>query len=389
MTPVVVLLAAGLAAMGLPRITRQTRRRAWHPWVQGGLLPLIIGIALGQHLGWNQAATADDLLPVLALATAAGGLLIGTQLRLAYLARAGGTFLRRHSRAAAGAFLFGAVPASLVLVLVSPLSAGDAIAWSAILGGMLVVCTQRPPTGAGRFDVGHRDVVLGHVAPSGWWNVVAVALVGLVVAVVPATDDPLAQVLPPLAVVPVRLGVPIVMGVALGWLASRARNREEVALCVLAVVGLSGGLGLLLGAMPLFTGLVVGAVFANLALGRAAMVERMLEELEQPVVVTCGLLGGVLLALPGGQADWWAWLVVLPLLPVRWLSRRQFSPTAAVLAGPGERALSPPGACAILLIGSLSFVGHGAEALVLPLTGACALGLLVAQAHAARLRARS
>ena len=101
---------------------------------------------------------------LLALALTAGGILIGTQLRMAYLAAAGGSFPSKHSRAALGAG--GA--ALLALVAVAVLQAPEPVHGllvglpiALLLAPLAMTTAQSPPVGSSGFGVRHRDVVLG------------------------------------------------------------------------------------------------------------------------------------------------------------------------------------------------------------------------------------
>jgi hypothetical protein len=64
----VLLLLGGLLALGLPRILVRGRRRFWHGWVNSGLLPLLIGLAIGPtQLGWISDQACQSLRPLLGL----------------------------------------------------------------------------------------------------------------------------------------------------------------------------------------------------------------------------------------------------------------------------------------------------------------------------------
>jgi len=47
---VILLLIGGVLAIGLPHVTRRSRRRFWHPWVNSGLAPLVLGLLVGPLL---------------------------------------------------------------------------------------------------------------------------------------------------------------------------------------------------------------------------------------------------------------------------------------------------------------------------------------------------
>jgi len=361
-----LLLVAGLLAIGLPKVTRRDRRRSWHPWLNSGLLPLLFGMALAPALG---DVVAEALRPLLALATAAAGVLAGSQLRIAYLQRAGRGFLQRQSASALLVFVLTALIAwSLLIVLGLPLA--QSLSWSGLTGAICVATSQRSLPVLD-FEVRHRDVVLGHVAPAGWWNIIALALGGGVLSLV--HGGPVAVLAGSVSWVQalLELGLPLLLGIALGWLASRARNRDEGYLFLLAVLGTAGGMGLALGSAPLFTGLLLGATFANVVLGRAGLMEGPLEELEQPVVVATGLLAGLCLGdwprlwTASLTPQWSAWLLAALFFAGRWILRGRFSPTSPLLAARGERRYASAGATGVLLLGCLVSIG-GEPMLLVP-----------------------
>lgn len=375
---VALLLLGGLLALGLPHITRHSRRRVWHPWVNTGLLPLALGLMVAP---WLSEALRAELHTILALATAAAGVLLGTQLRIGYLRRAGGAFLRRHSVVATSLFLLAAVPCLVGLLAVTAVEARLAVAWSAAVGALLVVTSQRPPIAAGSFRVYHRDVVLGHVAPAGWWNLCALGLsaalislpsgreTGLAIAVPAALVD-LAGAdrlrLPAWAHPLLEIAVPVAMGLVLGWLAQRARNREEAYLFLLAVLGVAGGIGLILGCAPLFSGLLIGAVFVNVPQPRLGVIENALEGIEQPTCIGAGLLAGLVLEVTLPSAA--AWCLAGVAVAGRWMLRGVWSPTSATLGSRGERRLMPPGASGVLLVAILVSMGSVGQPVAVVLT---------------------
>jgi hypothetical protein len=380
---IVLLLLGGLLALGLPHITRQTERRFWHPWINTGLLPLVIGMVVGP---WLSEALRESLDTILALATATAGVLLGTQLRGGFLRRAGWPFLRRHSMAALALFHLAAVPSLLGLVFLTDLGWVNGVAWSGAIGALVVATSQRPPFSASSFDVNHRDVVLGHVAPAGWWNLIAILLAGAAMSLPLGRSSGLAIAVPgfaqnslgatqltmPLWCNPIlEVLVPMGMGLVLGWLAQRARNREEAYLFLLAVLGVAGGTGLVLGSAPLFSGLLIGAVFVNVPQGRISIIERALEGMEQPVSVGTGLLAGLILGTL--NADPVVWVLVGFAVVARWVFRGALSPTTATLSQRPERRMVPPGASGVLVVAILVSMGAAGR----PLASAMAMGLVL------------
>ena len=374
---VVLLLLGGVLAMGLPHVTRRSERRIWHPWVNTGLLPLVLGLAVGPLLGGRLQELLD---PILALATAAAGVIAGTQLRMAYLRRAGGLFLRRYSVPVLVLFHLMAIPTLVLLHLVGDFDLWTAIAWGGVVGALVVATSERAPLSIGGFEIQHRDVVLGHVAPAGWWNLLALILAGGALSLTLGPRGALQMAIPdslapghgylvvgvPAWSTPlIALLLPAALGLVLGWLAKRARNRDEATLFLLAVLGVAGGAGLLLGSAPLFVGLIIGAVFVNLAQERGAPIERALEGLEQPAVVATGLLAGLVMGSPPASPV--GWLLALVVVVMRWLLRGWLSPTSATLCARAERRVTPAGATGVLVVGSLVTMGQAGSILVPPL----------------------
>lgn len=369
----VLLLLGGVLAIGLPHVTRRSERRMWHPWVNAGLLPLVLGLAVSPLLGSDLRTMLD---PILALATATAGVLAGTQLRVTYLRRAGGLFLRRFSLPVLVLFLVTAVPVVVLMHVAAEQDWLTALAWGGVVAALVVATSERAPLSARSFDLQHRDVILGHVAPAGWWNLLALILAsgalsltlvreaGLRIAL-PGVDGRVIYEVPAWSAPIIALLLPASLGLILGWLAKRARNREEAVLFLLAVLGVAGGVGLLLGSAPLFTGLVIGAVFANLAQERAAAIERALEGLEQPAVIATGLLAGLVLGHPLSPLP--LWILAGAVLVLRWSLRGWVSPTSAALSPRGERRMAPAGATGVLIIGALVTMGEPGAVLVPPL----------------------
>ena len=155
--------------------------------------------------------------------------------------------------------------------------------------------------------------------------------------------------LPDWAQLPLELLVPVLAGVGLGYLAVLARNRDEAYMFLLATIACGAGWALFAGSGSLFVGIVIGACFINTSLGRAAVVERVVEQLEQPVAIAVGLFAG--LATVAVTPPLSLWLLVATLLLARWWSRGRASPTTAVLAGRRERQLVASGAAGVLAVG--------------------------------------
>ena len=355
----VLLLVGGGLALGLPHVTARDRRRFWHPWVNAGLLPLLAGLAIGPTgAGWLSPGAAVALHPLLAVALAAAGVILGTQLRPAYLRAAGSEFLRRQTGVALGHFFVVALLLGGLWWAVAPVGSGI-VAWAGWAGALALVTSQRPP---GNADLARRDLVFGHLVSVGWWNLLGLVLGTFALSTTSAGWSIL--LLPPLAVG---------LGLLLGRSAAAAPSRADAFLFLPAVLSLAAGLALALGTQPLLTGLLAGAVFVSSGAGRAVQVERALDDLEQPVAVAVGLLAG--LTLIGAEPLGWTWGILL-VAPVRWLLRRRSGPTLPSVAGARERRLAPTGAAGVLLVGCAAVSGGTAP--VLPAVVLIAVATLIA-----------
>lgn len=371
----ILLLVGGGLALGLPHVSARDRQRFWHPWVNSGLLPLLVGMALGPAFpwppggsGWLSLSTAETLQPFLAVALTAAGVLVGTQLRPAHLVAAGSQFLRRHTWGAGVTFCGAALPGAGVGLLMS--SGWAAAAVGGLLGAFAVASSQRPPLAAEKdsANTSRHSIVMGQVVPAGWWNLIALGLGALALGIGDRPHQGWRSLL-------LSVALPAALGLVLGRTAAGARSRAEAFLFLPAVLTLAGGLALVLGSAPLFTGLVVGVVLANAGRGRAALVERSIDELEQPVALAVGLLAGLCLEPQAWSS--WAWLVVL-VVPARWILRGWWSPTAPELAPVRDRRLAPASAAGVLLIAGASLAPQPLPQLVVPLTVALTFSTLLA-----------
>ena len=380
----ILLLVGGGLALGLPHLTARTRRRFWHPWINTGLLPLLVGIFLGPASpfgdGWLSLTTAHALQPFLAVALAAAGVLLGTQIRPAYLNAAGWPFIRRESSRALATFLWVAVPAGLAAWWLLARS-GEFGPWAAVgvaglAGAAAVATTQRLPRAAE--DQPHHQLVLGHVVPAGWWNLIACVVAALALGVGNHPGQGFTGLL-------LALVLPAALGLLLGRTATTAPSPAEAFLLLPAVLALAGGLALALGGAPLLTGLVIGCVLVNAGGGRAVLVERAMDELEQPVAIAAGLLAG--LCLEPLAPPLAAWLILL-ILPARWALRSMQvagSPTRIELGSSRDRRLASAGATGVLLVAGASIAPAPLSALVVPLTVMFTLGTLIADLSERRM----
>ena len=364
----IVVLCAGLVALGFPQVGRYDRRRFWHPWVNSGLLPLVLGISVQRSL--LDQGLFDVLHALLALALVTAGVLAGTGLRRSYLHKAGKTFLRQQSMSV---FALVVIVFTLIFpsfIMTTNLSTADASAWSLILASLLLCTSQGPPVTKLDFDVHHRDVIIGHVAPAGWWNMIALSLAALALFLLQRESGAHFQVeVIPWRIMPLlQLLIPISFGVGLGWFMLRAQNRSEVYLLLLASLAVTSGFSVLSATPPLLTGLLFGAVFANVAAARSHLIEGALTDLEQPCVMAVGLLAGLCAPLSFGAAG--PWFFILILLVLRWLLRGYVSPTMALLAPRSQRRSCAAGAAGVLILGSLVLLPNsvGVASWLLPVT---------------------
>jgi hypothetical protein len=366
----VLLLLGGLFALGMPRITVRGRRRFWHPWANSGLLLLLAGYAIGPaQLAWISAETGTALRPMLGLLLAAAGVLVGMQLRLAYLRQAGGGFLVRQSSAAGLQFLTAAFPLAIASTALLPL--GEALGCAAFVGACALATAQRPPLSTEE-RTAPKHLVTGHVMAAGWWNLLALAGGSLALSLA-FQPPPGSEALPPQTVL---IGTPMVLGLLMGWLTRRAANRSDLYLFLLAVLALSGGLALAVRGVPLFFGILVGAVLVNVATRRSTALEEALEELEQPLAMGIGLLAGLCVRVDG-EAMVWMWLLPLLLLLSRWGVRQHLSPTSSDLGLPRERRFAPGGSTGVLLVACAVLAPYPGSALVGPVVVALAVATLV------------
>lgn len=366
----VLLLIGGIFALGMPRITVRGRRRFWHSWANSGLLLLLLGLAIGPtQLGWISAETGSALRPLLGLSLAAAGVLVGMQVRLSYLRRAGAVFLLRQSGSAVMQFLTVAFPLAVAATVLLPTA--EALGCAAFIGACAVATTQRPPLSSEE-RTSPKQLVSGHVMAAGWWNLLALAGGSLALSLA-FQAPPGGEALPPQTLL---IGTPMVLGLLCGWLTRRADNRSDLYLFMLAVLALTGGLALALRAVPLFFGILVGMVLVNVATRKSTRLEEALEELEQPLAMGIGLLAG-LCVLPDGETMMWLWLVPLLLLLARLGLRGHLSPTSHGLGSLQERRFASTGATGVLLVACAVLAPHPGSALVAPLVVALAVVTLL------------
>ena len=339
MNQVLLLVVVGALALAVPgRRSAALPHGSWRIWLHSGLLAVLAGWIGALVLPLE---TREPLRPLLALVVSAAGFSAGTQLRLAYIMRAGPAFIGPQSLSAA---VVGAVAAAVWLLscLIAPNIGAPMMTWAPVVGALAMCTSQRAPASASAFAVSHRDVLFGHVARAGWWNLCAFAVAGgaLWWALGGATsgDGWLAWL------------APIVAGLIFGRLARRVASRDEAYVLLLGVLATLAGLALTFEAAPLLLGLLAGAIFINVTSARSMTFETVLEGLEQPLVIFTGLLAGLLLPTAGVQ------LVAIPLvvalvatrLAVRWW----WHPTTTALGSRRERRCVGPGAAGVVLLGA-------------------------------------
>jgi hypothetical protein len=365
----VLVLLGGIFALGLPSLAVRGRRRFWHPWVNSGLLPLLIGLAIGPtQLSWISEQASTALRPLLGLALAAAGVLVGTQLRFAYVVRAGLPFIAKQSSGAFLQWTLAAVPTFFLCLSVFDLPL--ALGCGALCGACAVATVQRPPLSTDE-RISIRDVISQHVMPAGWWNILSLVGGSLTLSLwfSPLSHD--TEISPQMLL----FGTPIVLGLIIGWLALRATKLDDLYLFLLAVLALSGGLALALRAVPLFFGILVGVVLVNVAARKSTALEAVLEELEQPLALGIGLLAGLCLQPQAPIA--WIWFIPLFLVLSRWALRGTISPTGKELGMIGERRFASAGSTGVLLIACAVLAPAPAPALAQPLIVGLALLTMV------------
>lgn len=107
-----------------------------------------------------------------------------------------------------------------------------------------------------------------------------------------------------------------VCGILFVWLLRLRPDAEELVLYILGISALCAGAALQLGISPLFAGLVLGAIVANLARDRAR-VFTALQRWEQPIYLVLLILAGSLLRLP----SWWIAPAVVGYTALRTLGK--------------------------------------------------------------------
>ena len=66
-----------------------------------------------------------------------------------------------------------------LLVSASSIGRTNVMFWASTVAGLAGMATsQYAPATASAFSVRHRDVVFGHVARAGWWNLIGFAVAG-------------------------------------------------------------------------------------------------------------------------------------------------------------------------------------------------------------------
>ena len=361
-----LLVVVGILALGVPHSSSKDRRRFWHPWIENGLAPFLLGAVLLPIIFSSIDETAipgidESLRALLIISLTAAGMLAGTQLRLAYLHRAGPSFLIRQTCLAMGQGLLVFIPVVTLLLVLTDLAIIEAVGTSLIMSAFSMASSQRPMKTA--IFARHRAVILNHVVPAGWWNLLAILFgaVGVALCIVPAHVHEAAVGMTWL----IWLGIPVLLGISLGRLASKAHNRDEAYVFLLAIIAICGGVTIAEGGSPLLGGLLLGAAFVNISLGRSAMVERAIEDLEQPLVLSSGLFAGLCLHIQSQQWDWtWCGIAVLVIL-LRISYRRYWSPTGGHVSTISERMLASPGATGVLFLGSLVLIPNNVGAIQL------------------------
>lgn len=365
---VLLLLLVGGLALGLPHSSNKDRRRFWHPWIDNGLAPFILGVLILPLLfqGIDEQAMVNiekTMRALLIVSLSAAGLLVGMQLRVAYFKSAGWDFLSRETVSAVGQGLLVFIPIVLILLIRTNFLPIEITGTGLILAAFAMACSQRPMKTA--IFARHRAVIVGHIVPTGWWNVLALIFGATGYALCAVTEERfLAEAADTWLI---WLGVPLVLGISLSRLAVKAHSRDEAYVFLLAIIAICGGVTVARGGSPLLGGILLGVAFVNISLGRSALVERAMEDLEHPVVVATGLFAGLSFYFTSQahplELEWswlWAGMAALVIL-LRILYRRYRSPSSPQVSKRSERMLASPGATGVLFVGSLVLLPANAQ----------------------------
>jgi hypothetical protein len=295
--PVLVLLFVALLGA---RVSFSTKSARMGPrlLLRTGMQFLIVGFVLGPSgLNLLTREATQGLFPFLALGLGWVGFHFGLQLERESLR----LFPARH-------FVIAIGQAVLVFVLFS----GGALAASRVMGfddslvPLLVLgaaCTAAVTTPAGIAVVSSNFLVRGKVRDLLFFIGSLDALVGITALQVtyslyrPASALEGVGGLDELRWVGAALGVGLICGIVFIWLTRRRPSSEELVLYLLGISAFAAGVALQWGLSPLFVGVTMGAVVANLgASGRRIL--PVLERWEKMVYVTFLLLAGALLQIP-------------------------------------------------------------------------------------------
>ena len=339
MNQVLLLVVVGALALAVPgRRSTAIAHGSWRVWLHSGLLAVLAGWVGALLLPLE---TREPLRPLLALVVSAAGFSAGTQLRLAYVMRAGPQFLLSQSLRALAVGSIAAAVWIIACALSSQISTAMMI-WAPVVAALAICTSQRAPATASAFAVSHRDVMFGHVARAGWWNLCAFAIAGAALwwALGGATsgDGWLAWL------------APIVAGLIFGRLARRVASRDEAYVLLLGMLATLAGLALTFEAAPLLLGLLAGAIFINVTSARSMTFETVLEGARAALGYFHRPVGGLLLPVSGVE------LVVVPLVAAlvvtRLAARWWWHPTTTALGSRRERQFVCPGAAGVIVLGA-------------------------------------
>ncbi len=295
-----IAVVGAAATFATTRLYARLQRQRWvAAFTAGGWFATIAGVIIGPRV--LAAVEGDALLalrPILGIALAWIGLIVGLQLRRTLVAAIPPNLVRwlvRDSAIAGGVGVVVAAcwwwaghadqpistigPAAMVIVI-------------AFLGWAPEIRTLRAELTPGTVAPGQQVQAGG-----GLGAILAVAAVGLAMPVLQAAGDgSIAKVAAIAALEPLlAIGTALLLGLGARLLLRRTAGRESEALVVtLALVFLSAGIANELGFSPLVSGMLAGAVIANLRDPHLRDLERGLQSAEPGMAVlmllSCGSL---------------------------------------------------------------------------------------------------
>ena len=257
------------------------------PRAMPGLLPLLLGVALGPHgLGLLSSRVLSSIDPALPVALAALGVLIGLGLNV----RASG---ERRVLAAAGveSGVTMAIVAAGTALFAQDSPVSSTVPWWFLAAALGICAATSSPVVSGRSDSSGSLVSrLGDLS-----DLVAIVLGGVALALV--REGSIAAAL---ALTLQASAVALTIGVA-GWLLlGRSRSETEQRVYVVALLLLLGGVAEYLSLSALATGLVAGLFWEAVGGPAREAVRRDALHIQHPVLVLVLIVAGAHVDLPTG-----------------------------------------------------------------------------------------